>query len=169
MQASTPPRCWAVSLVSAACWWSAVMTVSTSPARSLRAWAATQGSAARGAVVVEAPGGAPYVLKYMDEVDQDVNGHAAAGCFGADKVELVAGAVDQHDPGATVGRVTLGGLVEDCRDDLLAGGGDRAGQPLGGGEGTLAARPTTITIGAAWMVMAGVRTSWGRRGAGSAS
>ncbi len=72
---------------------------------------------------------------------------AAAGGFGADEVELVAGAVDQHDPGAPVGRVTLGGLVEHSRDDLLAGGGDRAGQPLCRGDRTLAARPTTSSVG----------------------
>ncbi len=42
----------------------------------------------------------------------------------------MAGPVDQDHPGATVGRVTLGGLVEDRCNDLLAVGGDRAGQPL---------------------------------------
>ncbi len=50
-------------------------------------------------------------------------------------VQLVAGAIDQHHPGATVGRVTLGGLVEDRPNDLLAWSGDRAGQPLGSGVG----------------------------------
>jgi hypothetical protein len=66
----------------------------------------------------------------VDEVDQDVDGHAAAGRLGADQVQLVAGAVDQHHPGAAVGGVTLGGLVEDRLNDLLAWLGDRAGQPL---------------------------------------
>src|SRR6266508_891081 len=64
-------------------------------------------------------------------VDEDVDPHAAAGRFSAGQVQLMAGTVDQHHPGATVGRVALGGLVEDRRDDLLAVGGDRAGQPLG--------------------------------------
>ncbi len=71
---------------------------------------------------------------------------AAAGGFGADQVELVAGAVGQHDPGAPVGGVALVGLVENTGNDLLAGGSDRAGQPLAGGGRTLAAPPTTITI-----------------------
>jgi len=74
-----------------------------------------------------------------------VDGHLAAGGFGADQVELVAGAVDQHDPGAAVGGVTLVGLVEHLADHLLAGGGDRAGQPLGGGGRALAAPPTTTS------------------------
>jgi hypothetical protein len=59
-----------------------------------------------------------------------VDGHAAAGGLSGDQVKLVAGAIDQHYPGATVGRVALGGLVEDRRDDLLAVGGDGPGQPL---------------------------------------
>jgi hypothetical protein len=101
----------------------------------------------RVSVLVEAPGRLPQILKDVDEVDQDVDRHAAAPGFGADLIELVAGAVNQHDPGAAVGRVTLFGLVEHLGDDLLAGGGDRAGQPLGGGDRALAARPTTTTIG----------------------
>src|SRR5919198_449092 len=45
------------------------------------------------------------------------------------------------------GRVPLLGLVEDAGDDLVAGGGDRAGQPLRCGDGALAAPPTTtVTI-----------------------
>jgi hypothetical protein len=50
--------------------------------------------------------------------------HAAALSFITDQVELVAGAVDQHHPGAAVGRVTLGGLVEHRPNDLLAWLGD---------------------------------------------
>src|SRR6266540_4234491 len=84
-------------------------------------------------VGVVAPGGLPQVLQDVDEVDEDVDGHAAAGRFGADQVQLVAGAVDEHHPGAAVGRVAVGGLVEHRRDDLLAAGGDRAGQPLRSG------------------------------------
>ena len=84
----------------------------------------------RVAVGVQAPGGPPQVLQDVDEVHQDVDAHAAAGRFGADLLELVAGAVDQHHPGAPVGRVALLRLVEDRLDDLLAVGGDRAGQPL---------------------------------------
>jgi hypothetical protein len=94
---------------------------------------------------MEAPGGFPEVFQDVDEVDQDVDRHPAAGGFGTDQLKLVAGAVDQHDPGAAVGGVTLGGLVEDRRDDLLAGGGDRAGQPLGAGDRALAVPPTTST------------------------
>src|SRR6266540_3252703 len=169
MQASTPPRWGAVRPASVACWPRAAMTASASPARMRTAWAATGGLGGRVGVVVGAPGRLPHVLQGVGEVDQDVGVDAAAGGFGADEVELVAGAVDQHDPGAPVGRVTLGGLVEHGRDDLLAGGGDRAGQPLCRGDRTLAARPTTPSVGVAWMVMTGVRTSWGRRGAGSAS
>src|SRR6266542_2533643 len=131
------------------------------------------GFGGRVAVVVEAPGGFPEVFQDVDEVDQDVDRHPAAGGFGLDQLELVAGAVDQHDPGATVGRVTLGGLVEDLGDHLLAGGGDRAGQPLGAGDRPLAWPPTTSattsTIGGGVQGDGGVRTSWGRRGAGSAS
>src|SRR6266487_3775604 len=56
--------------------------------------------------------------------------HASACRLSADQVQLVAGTVDQHHPGATVGRVALLGLVEHRRDDLLAADGDRAGQPL---------------------------------------
>jgi hypothetical protein len=59
-----------------------------------------------------------------------VDGHAAAGGFGSDQVQLVAGAVDQHHPGAAVGRIALFRLVERLGDDLLAALGDRAGQPL---------------------------------------
>jgi hypothetical protein len=41
-----------------------------------------------------------------------VDPHATARGFGLDLFELVAGAVDQDDPGASVGGVTLGGLVK---------------------------------------------------------
>src|SRR6266508_790745 len=104
------------------------------------------GFGGRVAVLVEAPGRLPAVLEDVDEVDQDVDRHLAACRLRAEQVELVAGAIDQHDPGAATGRVPLLGLVEHARDDLLAGGGDRAGQPLGGGDRARAARPTTSTV-----------------------
>src|SRR6266536_3134410 len=72
----------------------------------------------------------------VGEVDEDVDPHAAAGRFSAGQVQLVAGTVDQHHPGAPVGRIPLLRLVEDRLDDLLAVGGDRAGQPLGLRVGT---------------------------------
>ena len=52
--------------------------------------------------VVEAPGGAPDVLKNVDYVDHDVDRDAAAGGLGADQAELVLGAVDEDDPGPQV-------------------------------------------------------------------
>src|SRR6266540_1758071 len=85
----------------------------------------------------------------MDKVDEDVDGHAAAGGLGTDQVELVAGTVDQHDPAATVGGVTLLGLVEHLGDDLGAGDGDRPGEPLGGGGRPPAPPPTAAAAGAA--------------------
>lgn len=51
---------------------------------------------------MQAPCAGPELLDDMDEVDHDVDGDVPAGGFGADQVELVAGAVDQHHPGASV-------------------------------------------------------------------
>lgn len=51
-----------------------------------------------GAGFVEGVGGGPDVLGDVHEVQQDVDRDAAAGGLGTDQVELVAGAVDQHDP-----------------------------------------------------------------------
>src|SRR4029453_13194407 len=100
------------------------------------------GFGGRVGVGVETPGGLPQVLQDVDEVDQDLQDDAAACCFGLDQVELVAGGVDKHNPGRPGGGVALVGLVEARRDDLLAGGGDRAGQPLGGRDRPGAPPPT---------------------------
>jgi hypothetical protein len=54
----------------------------------------------------------------------------AAFGFGADGVELVAGAVDEHHPAALPGGVTAGRFGEHLGDDLGGGGGDAGGQPL---------------------------------------
>jgi hypothetical protein len=47
----------------------------------------------------------PQVFKDVDDVDDDVNDHAAAGGLGADQVQLVLGPVDQDDPGPQVSGV----------------------------------------------------------------
>jgi hypothetical protein len=52
------------------------------------------GFGGRVGVRVEAPGGTPQILQDMDEVDQDVDVGVAAGGFGLDLFELVAGAVE---------------------------------------------------------------------------
>jgi hypothetical protein len=105
------------------------------------------GFGGRVGVVVEAPGGLPEIFEDMNKVDQDVDRHAAAGGFGADELQLVAGAVDQHDPGAPVGGVTLLCLVEHLADHVLAGSGDRADKPFCGGDRPLAGLPSgTVTI-----------------------
>ena len=44
--------------------------------------------------IVEAPCSAPYVLKNVNYVDNDVNRDTAAGGLGADEAQLVVGAVD---------------------------------------------------------------------------
>ena len=54
--------------------------------------------------LVEAPRGAPYVLEDVNDVDDDVDGDAAAGGFRADQAQLVLGAVDEDDPGPQVER-----------------------------------------------------------------
>jgi hypothetical protein len=65
----------------------------------------------------------------VDQVDDDVDGGAAPGGLGLDQLELVTGAVYQHDPGPVVGVAVLG-LVEDGGHDAGGGVGDRPGQPL---------------------------------------
>src|SRR6266702_7658919 len=136
MQVSTPRRwppdspAWTACCAIAATAWAAC------PDRMLIAWVATHASA----------WGSPSAWKHQAAfhkysrtwtgVDEDVDPHAAAGRFSAGQVQLVAGTVDQHHPGAPVGRIPLLRLVEDRLDDLLAVGGDRAGQPLGLRVGT---------------------------------
>jgi len=142
----------------------------------------------------------------MDEVDEDVDGHAAAGGLGTDRVELVAGTVDQHDPAATVGGVTLLGLVGHLGDDsalvvaidpvshlAVAVGPLRRRRPPLPLLPLLLPLPLVLLLAlvllalvlvllvllvlvllapagaVVWMLVAGVMTSWGRRGAGVAS
>jgi hypothetical protein len=61
---------------------------------------------------MQAPGRFPDVLEHMDQVNDDVDGDAASGGFGADQAELVLGAVDQDHPGPLVLPVAGVGLVE---------------------------------------------------------
>jgi hypothetical protein len=52
----------------------------------------------------------------------------ADGGLGADQIELVAGAVDQHGPGAGVGGIAGLGVVEDLGDHLVRLGDHRTTQ-----------------------------------------
>ncbi|WP_158706472.1 hypothetical protein [Streptomyces capuensis] len=72
----------------------------------------------------------------MDDVDDDAHVDVVEAGFGLDKVELVAGAVDQDDPGATVVGVAGLGVVEDLRHDVLCVVLDRTAQPFAAGDGT---------------------------------
>jgi hypothetical protein len=67
----------------------------------------------------------------MNNVDDDVNGDAAAGGLGLDEAELVLGPVGQHDPGPLVLRVAGMGLVEHGCDHVRGVLADGPGQPLG--------------------------------------
>jgi hypothetical protein len=69
----------------------------------------------------------------VDDVDDDVNGDAAAGGLGADQVQLVLGSVDQDDPGPQVLRVAGLGLVERGGDHLAGVAPHGPGQPLAPG------------------------------------
>lgn len=69
--------------------------------------------------LVEGVRGCPDVSGDVDEVDQDVDRHAAAGGFGLDDLGLVTGAVDQDDPVTQVVRVARLGLVERLGGDFL--------------------------------------------------
>jgi hypothetical protein len=68
----------------------------------------------------------------VHEIDHDGDGDTAGGGLVTDRVDLLAVAVDQHDPGPLMGRVPTFGLVDHGRDD----GGDVVGdvgcQPFGG-------------------------------------
>lgn len=78
---------------------------------------------------VEGMRGRPHVLGDVDEVEQDMNLGASAGGFVVDEVELVAGAVDEHDPVPQMLRVSGGGLGEGVGHDLLRGMDHRGGAP----------------------------------------
>ncbi|WP_157751997.1 hypothetical protein [Actinoplanes derwentensis] len=89
-------------------------------------------------------GGFPEVFQDVDEVEDQVDPHAAGVGFGVDPVDLVVVAVDQHDPAAQVVRVALlgpveqsgghrGGGIDDRRVDLTVDG-FRPG-PAGGAFG----------------------------------
>ncbi|MCR3746044.1 hypothetical protein BS35_008644 [Actinomadura glauciflava] len=54
----------------------------------------------------------------------------AAGGLGPDQIELVTGAVDQHDPGPDVARAAGLGLVEDPADHVAGVGDHRSAQPF---------------------------------------
>ncbi|WP_030017946.1 hypothetical protein [Streptomyces monomycini] len=51
---------------------------------------------------VEAPGGSSSLLQDVDDIDDDVDVDVVEAGFGPDQVELVAGAVDQDHPPATM-------------------------------------------------------------------
>lgn len=54
---------------------------------------------------IDASGGPsplPQLFEHVDHIDDDVNAYVAAGGFGTDEVELMAGAADQHHPGPSV-------------------------------------------------------------------
>jgi hypothetical protein len=107
-----------------------------------------EGLGGRIAVVMEAPGGFPQVLEYVDELADDMDRRLAHGGFGLDLLDLRPGAVDQDDPGATVFRVALFGLTDPVNHLPAA---------LGPGSRCLSASP------------GGVITSAALRTAGSAS
>lgn len=97
----------------------------------------------RVAETVEIPGPSPQLLQNVHKVDR----HVPAGGLGADLVELVTSAVDQHHPGPGVAGVARLGGVEHLSDH-------RAAQPFAAG-----ARPGP------WRPPGGAITSCGRRGA----
>lgn len=74
--------------------------------------------------------GCPCVLGDVHEVEQDMNVDAAAGGFVLDQVELVAGAVDEHDPVPQMLRVAGCGLGEGAGDDLFRGMDHGGGAPF---------------------------------------
>ncbi|MFJ9131253.1 hypothetical protein ACIRJS_44955 [Streptomyces sp. NPDC102340] len=111
---------------------------------------------------VEAAGPGPKFLDHVDQVEGDVDGHAAALGLGLDQAELVAGAVDEDHPAPVVLRVTGLGLVEGG-DDMLGIVLDRSCQPLG-----LGFRPGR-GVRAMLRPPGGAMMSCGRRTAGSAS
>src|SRR6266511_3968957 len=134
MQVSTPRR-WMLDSPAPTAWASIAATAwAACPDRMLIAWVATHASA----------WGSPSAWKHQAAfhkysrtwtgVDEDVDPHAAAGRFSAGQVQLMAGTVDQHHPGATVGRVALGGGGGDG-DDIVGAAGGRGGvvdHPQGG-------------------------------------
>jgi hypothetical protein len=83
-----------------------------------------------GARFVEGVGGGPHVLDDVHEVQQDVDGDAAAASLRCDQVELVAGAVDQDDPRAQAFRIAGLGLVEGVGDDLFGRADQGGSAPL---------------------------------------
>ncbi|MDX2758513.1 hypothetical protein [Streptomyces europaeiscabiei] len=66
----------------------------------------------------------------MDQVDDDVDVHAALQRFGLDEVDLLAGPVDQDDPATAVAGVAVLCLVEHGGHHLRGGVGHRAAPPL---------------------------------------
>lgn len=78
-------------------------------------------------------GAALRVLQDVNEVDHDVDFHAAPGGLRTDRPDLRIRPVYEHDPGAQVTGVTGFGLVEHPGDDVGGGVCDGGGQPLADG------------------------------------
>lgn len=97
---------WAVQWMGSAVAWAsrAVMTWSVCPASRGQGAGVDPVLGGGTAGLVQVPGTGPDLLDSVDEVDDDVGGHLAAGGLGADEVELMLGAVDRprhlhrHDP-----------------------------------------------------------------------
>jgi hypothetical protein len=79
---------------------------------------------------VEGPGGLPQVFEHMDEVHENRDRGGARVRLGLDPVDLVVVAVDERDPGPSVGGVAPAGLVEELADDRRGVLDHTRGQPL---------------------------------------
>src|SRR6266851_2529242 len=82
------------------------------------------------AFVEEGPGGLPEVLKYVDEVDDDRDGDAAARGLGGHGHDLGVVAVHEDGPFPPAARVAAFGLAEGHGDNGGDVAGDRGRQPL---------------------------------------
>ena len=79
----------------------------------------------------------------MHEIDHDGDGDAAGGGLVTDRVDLLAVAVDQRDPGPLMGGVAAFGLVEHGRDD----GGDVVGE---------VGRYNATALASGWQIATGI-------------
>ena len=106
---------------------------------------------------VEAPGRGPQVFEDVHEVHDDGDGQAPSVGFGVDAVELVAVAVDEDDPAATLERVASFGLIEHLGDHFGGVVDDAGRHPL-----VLGPRPLVVTSAAVSDHVAG-RAGHGRQ------
>jgi len=101
--------------------------------------ASDPGFALGGAGVLEAVGRTPDIFTHMNDTDQDVHCDAAPVGLGLDQIDLVVGAVDEHEPVPRVMPVAGLGLVEGSGDGVLSKVDHRA---------TATSRPPSAPAGA---------------------